>query len=132
MSSLERKIYSILTKEKVSFVQEKQFKDCYNGLYRFDFYLPKENIVIEAHGAQHYEQNSQFHKTRSDFLKAQERDRRKIAYCLAHNIKMYCIPYWDIEDISSLKDMKKEKYRAYTKFHNDEVWKKQKLKEKGR
>lgn len=47
-SSLEKKICAILSKEKVYYIQEKQFKDCYNGLYRFDFYLPKENIVVEA------------------------------------------------------------------------------------
>ena len=126
MSSFEQKIYQVLKQENISFVQEKQFKDCYNSLYRFDFYLPKKNIIIEVHGAQHYEMNKKFHKSRADFAKAQERDRRKISYCLAHNISMYCIPYWEIDNITCFADIIDERFHATSKFHNDEVWRRQK------
>ena len=126
MSSFEQKIYRILRQENLSFVQEKQFKDCYNGLYRFDFFLPTQNIIIEVHGAQHYEMNKQFYKSRAEFAKAQERDRRKISYCLAHNIKIYCIPYWEIDNIKHFEDVTQDKFLAKSKFHNDEVWKQQK------
>lgn len=122
MSSFEQKIYKILKQENLSFVQEKQFKDCYNGLYRFDFYLPRKNILIEVQGPQHYEYTKIFHKSRSDFLKAQERDRRKISYCLAQNIPLYCIPFWEIDDISTFKDIISPKFSVKSKFHNDEVW----------
>ena len=122
MSNLERVIYKILLKQKVKFVQEKVFKDLRNGLYRFDFYLPDLNICIEVQGAQHYQFNKLFHKKRSDFTKAQERDRRKISYCLAHSIKLYCIPYWEIENIKEYKDIFKSEFLASSKFHNDTVW----------
>jgi len=126
MSSLERVVYNILRKEKIYFQQEKIFKDCYNGYYRFDFFLPKENIVIETNGLQHYQYVKQFYKHRSDFTKALERDRRKIAYCLANNIKIYIIPCWEIENINTLKDIFNSKFLARDKFHNDVVWSHQK------
>ena len=121
MSSLEKKIYGLLTKGHFSIQREKVFKDCYNGLYRYDFYLPELNTVIEVNGAQHYTYNSKFYKTKSDFLKAQERDRRKISYALARGMKIYCIPYWEIDNISTVEDIFAQKFLAKSKFHNDDV-----------
>ena len=125
----EVKIASILTKEKVKFVREKQFKDLRSGLYRYDFYLPVQNILIEFNGAQHYAFTPYFHKNRSDFLKAQERDRRKISYALARHIPLYCIPYWDLETLHSFKDLLRAPYLVTSKFHNDEAWRLQKKKD---
>lgn len=121
MSSLEQVIYKILVQANIRFEREKQFKDCYNGLYRFDFYCPDLNIIIEVHGAQHYKFTN-FFKNRSEFLKSQERDRRKISYCLSKGIKLYCIPYWDIDTIKTFDDITQEKFLAITKFHNDEAY----------
>ncbi len=100
----------------------------YNGLYRFDFYIPSLNIVLEVNGLQHYVFTKQFHTNRSDFLKAQERDRRKISYCLANNIKIYCIPYWEIGNIKTFNDLFQDKFLARSKFHNDTAWRNQKTK----
>lgn len=127
MSSLEQTVASILVQENIFFEREKRFKDCYNGLYRFDFYLPKQNIVFEVQGKQHYVYVESFYKNKSDFTKAKERDRRKISYCLAHGIKIYCIPYWEIPKIKSYKDLTQKKFLARSKFHNDEVMRQQKL-----
>ena len=125
MSSLEQAIYKLLVQENISFVQEKNFSDCYNGKYKFDFYIPSKNICIELQGSQHYEFTSFFHKNRSDFTKAQERDRRKISYCLAQAIKLYIIPYWEINNIKSFSDIIQTKFLARSKFHNDDVWRHQ-------
>lgn len=122
MSSLERVIYNILLNEKISFEREKQFKDCYNGYYRFDYYLPLQNIIIEVNGAQHYEYTKIFHKKKSDFTKAKERDRRKISYCLAHDIPMYIVPFWEIESLKTFKDIQSPKFFVNSKFHNDLTW----------
>ena len=126
MSSLEKKAYQILSQEKIPFIQEKQFAD--GGKvkhYRFDFYLPKNRTVIEMQGIQHYQYTKVFHKTKSDFTKGQERDRRKISYCLAHDIKIYCIPFWEIDNIVTLKDLLNDRFLAKTSFHNDDVWRQQ-------
>lgn len=122
MSSLERKVYDLLNGGHIAFLREKVFKDCYNGLYRYDFYLPEQNIVLEVNGIQHYVFNKKFYKNKSEFLKAQERDRRKISYALAHGIKIYCIPYWEIDNISTLDDLFAQKFLAKSKFHNDDVF----------
>lgn len=119
MSSLEQTVYNILVQENISFEREKQFEDCYNGLYRFDFYLSDKNIVIEVNGAQHYQYTKAFYASKSDFTKAQERDRRKISYCLAKNILIYCIPYWETNNLKTFSDLTQEKFKATTKFHND-------------
>lgn len=126
----EQLINQILQTEHFNYEREKCFKDLRNGLYRFDFYLPELNIVIEYQGIQHYQYQSYFHKTKSEFLKAQERDRRKISYCLANNIKLYAIPYWDINYIHTFNDILQDKYLARSKFHNDEVYRSQNSKEK--
>lgn len=125
MSNLEKIVYNLL-KSTYPFVQEKQFKDLRNGLYRFDFYIPSLKIAIEVQGAQHYEYTKIFHKKRSDFTKAQERDRSKISYCLAHQIKLYCIPYWEAENLKTVDDLFQSKFLATSKFHNDEVFRKYK------
>ena len=122
MSSYEQKIYGLLTKGHFNIEREKVFKDCYNGLYRYDFYLPEINAIIECNGEQHYIFNKKFYKNKSEFLKAQERDRRKIGYALAHSIKIYCIPYWEIENLTSAEDLFSQKFLAKSKFHNDDVF----------
>lgn len=125
-SNGEKKIASILQNEEIEFVQEYQIKDFRNGQYRFDFWLPELNTAIEYQGAQHYNFISYFFKGRSDYLKAKERDRRKISYCLAHGIKIYCIPYWEMDTISCFEDLTRPQYLAKSMFHNDEAWRLQK------
>lgn len=122
ISSYERKVIKILNEEKIPFEKEKTFPDLRHGHYRFDFFLPRFNIILEVHGRQHYEPTKIFHKTRTDFLKAQERDRAKISYCLANNIALYCVPWWDMDKIESFFDLLNPKYCAKTIFHNDDAY----------
>lgn len=122
----EKKIIQILSIAKVAFVREKQFLDDDKiKNYRYDFFLPELNICCEYNGEQHYHFSTFFHKNRSDFTKAQERDRRKISYCLAHGIRIYCIPYWEINNLYTVDDLFQEKFLARTKFHNDIVFRQQ-------
>ena len=122
ISSLEKVIYDLLHNAYIDFQREKIFEDCYQGKYRYDFYLPQQNIAIEVNGGQHYEFISKFYKNRSEFMKAQERDRRKISYALAHGIKLYCIPYWEIKNLREVEDIFNPKFLAHNKFHNDDTW----------
>lgn len=123
MSKYEQILERILYKNKIYFIKEKNFVDLKKGNYRFDFYIPKMNSVIEVNGEQHYQQVKHFQKTRQDFLKAQERDRRKISWCLANKIKIYCIPYWEIKNIDSIEKIFQDKFLAKSKWKNDEDWK---------
>lgn len=121
MSSYEDKIIQILKKYKVPFVREKTFTDLKFGSFRYDFYLPREKILIECDGPQHFQQVGYFQKTRQDFLKAQERDRRKNNYALAHGIPLYRIPYWEIDELRGLPQIFDEKHLVKTMYHNDKL-----------
>lgn len=124
MSSIgEEKIEQILLKNHIDFIREKTFKDLKNGTYRFDFYLPQYDSVIEFQGQQHYKFISKFFKNRSEFLAAQERDRRKISYCLANQITIYCIPYWELNNIKDVSSLLNSKFKANSRWFNDETWK---------
>lgn len=120
-SSLEEKIITILKKEKIKFQREKTYPDLKFGYYRFDFLLPQHNLLIEVDGAQHYKFSKLFHKKRQDFLKAQERDRRKNSYALSHNIPLYRIPYFEIENINTFQDIIQDKFLVKDKWHCDNV-----------
>ena len=53
MSYGEEKISNILKENNIYFEREKSFADLKHGLFRFDFYLPNNNIIIEFDGEQH-------------------------------------------------------------------------------
>lgn len=120
-SSLEEHIIKILQKEKIKFQREKTYPDLKSGYYRFDFFLPQYNLLIEVDGAQHYKFSKIFHKKRQDFLKAQERDRRKNSYALSHNIPLYRIPCFEIENINTFQDILQDKFLVKDKWHCDNI-----------
>lgn len=131
----EGKVIFLLNRERIYYEMEKTFTDLHHGLYRFDFYLPNYGgspVVLEINGPQHYTQVKRFHKTRQEFLAAQERDRRKISYCLANGIKIYCIPYWELDGIKSVEELLNNEYIARTKWKNDEDWRAYKEKGEGK
>lgn len=126
----EEKIISILKKEKISFEREKQFPDMkkHGNHLRIDFYLPSENIAIEFNGLAHYKKVDFFHKSNKDFKKRQEYDRYKIRYCLANKIKLYIIPFWELDNIKESKDLFQNKFLAQNQWKNDLDWKEYKNK----
>lgn len=115
----EEKIIELLQQAKIPFIREKTFSDFRGGKYRYDFYLPSLNKVIEFDGAQHFEQIKRFHKTRQDFQKTQEHDRRKNSYCLAHDIPLFRIPYWELNNLKTAQDLFQEKFHVSSKWWND-------------
>lgn len=118
----EEKIISLLKKQHISFVTERQFQDLRRGHFRFDFYLPDLNTIVEFDGEQHFKQVTYFQHNRSEFLKQQENDRQKNSYCLANKIDLYRIPFWDIDNISTAADLFADKYKVKNRFHNDNIW----------
>ena len=125
MSKGEEKIIQLLKKGKYKFEREKRFTDLKKGKYRFDFYVHRGRskfCLIELQGQQHYQQVKKFHRTRAEFVAAQERDRRKISYCLANQIPLYVIPYWELDKLTSAADLFQEKFRARDRWKNDKDW----------
>lgn len=115
MSSYENKIVQILRRESIKFEREKTYSDLYRGKYRFDFFIPEDNVLIEVDGQFHFKPIL----GRAALLKQQEHDRRKNSYCLANNIKLYRIPYWEINNIKKVSDLFNNTFLVQTKFHND-------------
>lgn len=120
MSKYEDKIALLLWKDNISCVREKTFSDLKGGRYRYDFYLPKLNAIIECNGEQHY---YIVWGGRQQFLKQQEHDRQKISYALANGIKIYCIPYWELSSLKTGQDLFQNKFLAQSKWKNDLDWK---------
>lgn len=118
-SSYEEKVIQLLKQANIKFQREKTFSDLKGGSFRYDFYLPELNICIEVDGEQHFKQVTRFQKTRTDLLKQKEHDRIKNSYCLAHNIPLYRIPYWEIKLISCANNFFKSKFEVKSKWHND-------------
>ena len=129
MSKGEEKISQLLKQNKIFYEKEKTFHDLKRGLLRFDFYISNYNgkkVVIEFQGQQHYQFTPIFHKTRADFLRQQNNDRRKISYCLANKILIYCIPYWELNNLITYKDCFNSKFLAHNRWKNDDDWKQHK------
>lgn len=123
MSKGENKITDLLNCSGIKFQREKSFSDLKHGLFRYDFYLPYIDggpAIIEFNGEQHYHYVSKFYKTPREWRKMQEHDRRKISYALANKIKIYIIPFWEIDNIHIWQDLFQEKFLAKTRWKNDE------------
>ena len=115
MSSYEDYVVMLLRADGIKFIREKTYKDLKSGRYRFDFYLPARNILIEVDGQYHWKPI----RGRNALLKQQEHDRRKNSYCLAHKIPLYRIPFWEIPNLKKSEDLFQKKFYVKSKFHND-------------
>ena len=105
------RIEQILKENNIKYELEKAFSDLKgknNMPFRFDFYLPEYNRLIEFDGIQHYKERTIF----SDTLEIiQQRDLIKNQYCINNNIPLVRIPYWKLDKIT-LKDLLGTKYEV--------------------
>lgn len=89
----EKTIANWLSKNNISYEQQKTFNDCRNKLpLPFDFYLPDYNICIEYNGKQHYEPIDYF-GGKEAFDGVVMRDKIKEKYCNENNIYLIKIAY---------------------------------------
>lgn len=72
-------------------------------MYRFDFYLPEYNTIIEFDGEQHYMPvnfgNWDEEYLETNLKKIQQHDEIKNKYCQENNINLLRIPYWESKNI---------------------------------
>lgn len=123
MSKGENKIVDILNRARVKYVREKSFSNLKHGLFRYDFYISDlggRPVIIEYNGEQHYHYVKAFYKNSVEWRKMQEHDRRKISYALANDIDIYLIPFWELKNIHTLNDILQDKFKAKTRWKNDE------------
>ena len=105
----EELIAKILKQNNLNFIQEYKFDSCIlpsGKLARFDFYVNNE-YLIEFDGKQHFIQEAGWNEPLEDI---QKRDNFKNNWCKNNNILLYRIPYYDIDNITTLNDILQSKY----------------------
>ena len=65
---------------------------------RADLYLPNRNLIIEAHGEQHFTFNKHFYSSKADFLRAKARDIKKIEWCELNEIRIISFNFDETEE----------------------------------
>jgi hypothetical protein len=96
LSAGESKIAIELLKRGISFITQKTFPGLKNkGFLKFDFYLPKYNILLEHHGSGHFGSGIYYTK---DLI---ENDKKKYKYAKDNGIKIlyYTIFKRDYKDL---------------------------------
>ena len=102
----EQLVIKFLEKYNYTFIPQKRFEDLKR--FSFDFYLEINNkmILLEVQGRQHYEDIEIF-----DSLEDQKRrDKIKKDYCLANNISLIEIPYWELKNLEQFLQLKFNDY----------------------
>jgi len=103
----EKAVLDYLNSENISYESEYTFEDLqHKGLLRYDFYIPKYNLLIEYDGKQHYEPRDFAGKgqewAEEEFKATQYRDSLKNAYAKDNDINLLRIPYWDLDKVDFL------------------------------
>ena len=113
ISSGELAIENWLEEYGYSFVRQKTFEGCGKSRwpYRFDFFIPEENVCIEFDGQQHYKLVDYTGEGDTEYLTrvlwdTQLRDKAKETFCSENGIKLIRIAYFEIDVIADkLRDM---------------------------
>ena len=91
-----------LTQNVISFEVQKSFIDCKNVLpLRYDFYLPKYNMLIEYDGEPHFREVAYLGGKRGFELR-QTNDKLKTDYAINNNINLLRIPYTERKCLSKI------------------------------
>lgn len=111
ISKGELLVKEYLIKNKIKFIEQKTFSTCKRiRLLRFDFYLPKYNILIEYQGYQHFcpiKRCKTWTTQRSlkEFERIKKNDKIKKQWCLSNGKKLIEIKY---NSKNMFKNIKKE------------------------
>lgn len=91
----ERLISEYLEGNDIAYIPQHTFDDLKGkkGKYRYDFYLPEYNILIEYQGIQHYKPISFFGGI-DTFNKQKNRDEIKKEYAVKNDIKYIEVPFY--------------------------------------
>lgn len=97
----EQRIIQILLDKNISFESEKSFEWQSNKLRRYDFYIPKYNLVIEYMGEQHYMEVPTF---KYSLEEQQKIDAQKRQEALENNYNYLEIKYTDYNNLEVILD----------------------------
>lgn len=112
MSSGERRVEAWLDGHGIEYVRQKTFDGCgTNKPYRFDFFLPKDNICIEFDGQQHFKAVDFSGRLGKDIAETRlyltaYRDAVKDAYCRSNGIGLIRVKYSEVNNIDEILSSK--------------------------
>ena len=109
---LENEVRLLLTRNNIKFEEKKTFDGLkYKIALRPDFYLPKENIMIECQGIQHFKPvnfgGANEEKLKREYELNLLRDSIKRKYCEEHNIKLLEYTHCNIKNRDLIKTKEK-------------------------
>jgi hypothetical protein len=99
----EKRIRKYFIKNEIVFEPQKEFEGLLGirgGNLSYDFFLPKQNLLIEYQGEFHDGNGNYYMK--KNLERQQEHDKRKKEFAKQNNIKLLEIWYWDYENIESI------------------------------
>jgi very-short-patch-repair endonuclease len=95
----ENEIRRILSNNNIEHLEQYKIKP---NNYRYDFYLVKQNLLIEFQGNQHYAYTKYFHKTITRFQEQLERDSFKKAIALRNHYNYLEINHKDFKNLENI------------------------------
>lgn len=99
LSKGERRIKEFLESHAIQYYRQHSFSWQTHNAYRYDYYIPKYNLIIQYHGIQHYEQTNFLH---SSLQTNQEHDKIKKEQALKNEYNFLVIPYTHYTKISDI------------------------------
>lgn len=99
ISKGERRIMEYLDEKNIVYDREHSFDWQSHKAYRYDYYIPDYNLIIEFHGIQHYEETNFLN---SSLKTNQEHDKIKMQEALDNNYNYLVIPYSHYSKISEI------------------------------
>jgi very-short-patch-repair endonuclease len=101
----EVQVRNSLIKLSVDFKEQHSFDGCKNSLpLRFDFYIPKYNLVIEYDGIDHFMPNKRSRDDTKNIVRYElikTNDAIKNKYCVDNSISVHRIPYTEFKNIDN-------------------------------
>lgn len=101
----ETKIREWLRLNNITYEVQKSFNNLLGtggGFLSYDFYLPDYNLLIEYQGEQHEHFVNGIHKSKKDFERQKEHDKRKKEYALKNRFGFLEIWYYDYDNIENI------------------------------
>ena len=98
----ELKIAKILEELSIEFEREKTFEDCVsekNNKLRFDFFLPKYNILIEFQGHHHFHPINRYRRARIVHEKTVKHDKIKRQFAQDNKYILYEIHHKEYDNL---------------------------------
>lgn len=101
-SKAEKEIENFLISKNIAYKHQMSFPDLKDERKLFyDFYLEKQNLLIECQGEQHYKPVEYF-GGEEKFKLQKYHDKLKKEYSLKHNYNFLEIPYWEKDVVGFL------------------------------